>query len=54
MDELEIGKQKFLDVVNSLDAGVAVVIPTAPSQSQFLISLTKGPNSYFRSTRTTR
>ena len=47
MDELEIGKQKFLDVVNSLDAGVAVVIPTAPSQSQFLISLTKGPNRKF-------
>ncbi|HBP90204.1 MAG TPA: hypothetical protein PKK23_01375 [Nitrospirales bacterium] len=47
MDELEDGKQKFLEIVNSLDASVEVVIPTTPSRSLFLISLTRGPNRKF-------
>lgn len=47
MDEFEAGKQKFLNVVNSLDGAVEVVIPTTPSNSIFLISLTKGPNRKF-------
>ena len=47
MDELEAGKQKFLDVVKSIDSSVDVVIPTTPSNSLFLISLTKGPNRKF-------
>lgn len=47
MDELEAGKQKFLEVVKDIDSAVEVVIPTAPSNSQFLISLTKGPNRKF-------
>lgn len=47
MDELEAGKQKFLDVVKGLDAAVQVVIPVTPSNSLFLISLTKGPNRKF-------
>ena len=47
MDELEAGKQKFLEVVKSLDNAVDVVIPTTPSNSMFLISLTKGPNRKF-------
>ena len=47
MDELEAGKQKFLDLVNSLDGAIEVVIPTTPSNSLFLISLTKGPNRKF-------
>jgi len=47
MDELEAGKQKFLEVINEIDSAVEVVIPTAPSNSQFLISLTKGPNRKF-------
>lgn len=47
MDEFEAGKQKFLKVVNSLDGAVEVVIPTTPSNSIFLISLTKGPNRKF-------
>lgn len=47
MDELEAGKQKFLDVVQSIDATVEVVIPTTPSNSLFLISLTKGANRKF-------
>ena len=47
MDELEAGKQKFLELVKELDSAVEVVIPTTPSNSLFLISLTKGPNRKF-------
>jgi len=47
MDELEAGKQKFLELLTKLDASVEVVIPTTPSRSLFLISLTKGPNRKF-------
>jgi len=47
MDELEAGKQKFLELLTTLDASVEVVIPTTPSRSLFLISLTKGPNRKF-------
>jgi hypothetical protein len=44
MDEFEEGKQKFLDLVTTLDETVEVVIPTTPSQSLFKISLSKGAN----------
>lgn len=47
MDEMEAGKQKFLDIIKSVDAAVQVVIPVTPSNSMFLISLTKGPNRKF-------
>ena len=47
MDEMEAGKQKFLDVIKGVDAAVQVVIPVTPSNSMFLISLTKGPNRKF-------
>ena len=47
MSELEEGKQKFLDLVKSVDAAVQVVMPVTPSNSMFLISLTKGPNRKF-------
>ena len=47
MDELEIGKQKFIELVKGVDSGVEVVIPTTPSNNIFLISLTKGPNRKF-------
>ncbi|MGD9851454.1 MAG: hypothetical protein AB7T38_09310 [Nitrospirales bacterium] len=47
MDELEAGKEKFLELVKACDSGVEVVIPTTPSRSLFLISLTKGPNRKF-------
>ena len=47
MDELETGKQKFLEVVTDIDSAVEVVIPTTSSNSQFLISLTKGSNRKF-------
>ena len=47
MDEFEAGKQKFLEVVQNIDSAVEVVIPTTPSNSLFLISLTKGANRKF-------
>ncbi len=47
MEDFEEGKVKFLAVVKDIDAEVAVVIPTVPSNSQFLISLTKGASRKF-------
>jgi hypothetical protein len=47
MDELEEGKQKFLELIAALDRTVEVVIPTTPSQSLFKISLSKGTNRKF-------
>ena len=47
MDEIEEGKQKFLDVVKGVDGAVQVVIPVVASNSMFLISLTKGSNRKF-------
>lgn len=47
MDEMEEGKQKFLEVVRGVDGAVQVVIPVTPSNSMFLISLTKGANRKF-------
>jgi hypothetical protein len=47
MDEMEEGKQRFLELVKGVDAAVQVVIPVTPSNSMFLISLTKGPNRKF-------
>ena len=47
MDDIEEGKQKFLEVVKGVDQQVQVVIPVTPSNSVFLISLTKGANRKF-------
>ena len=47
MDEWEEGKRKFLEVVREINGTVEVVIPTKPTNSMFLISLTKGPNRKF-------
>ncbi len=47
MDEMEEGKQRFLELVKGVDGAVEVVIPVAPSNSMFLISLTKGANRKF-------
>jgi len=47
MSEIEEGRQQFLDLVKGIDAAVLVVIPVAPSNSMFLISLTKGSNRKF-------
>jgi hypothetical protein len=47
MGEMEEGKQKFLDLVREVDSAVQVVIPVTPSNSMFLISLSKGGNRKF-------
>ena len=47
MDEMEKGKQKFLEMVSGINDTIQVVIPVTPSNSLFLISLTKGPNRRF-------
>ncbi len=47
MDEMDEGKQKFLEIVQGVDAAVQVVIPVTPSNSMFLISLTKGTSRKF-------
>lgn len=47
MDEMEEGKHKFLEVVRGVDQSVQTVIPVTPSNSLFLISLTKGPSRKF-------
>jgi len=47
VSEFDEGKKKFLEVVKGVDAAVEVVIPVTPSNSMFLISLTKGPNRKF-------
>lgn len=47
MDEMDAGKQKFLELVRGIDPAVQVVIPVTPSNSLFLISLTKGANRKF-------
>ena len=44
MDEIEEGKQKFLELVRGIDQAVQVVIPVTPSNSMFLSYLTKGAN----------
>ena len=47
MDEFEEGKAKFLELVKGIESTVEVVIPTAPSNGRFLISLTKEGNRKF-------
>jgi hypothetical protein len=47
MDEMEAGKHAFVELVKGIDSAVDVVIPTTPSNSVFLISLTKGANRKF-------
>lgn len=47
MEDFEEGRAKFLELVSGIDGEVDVVIPTTPSNGQFLISLTKGPNRKF-------
>lgn len=47
MDEMEAGKQKFLELVRGIDQSVQVVVPVTPSNGLFLISFTKGANRKF-------
>jgi hypothetical protein len=46
-DEIQDGKQEFIHLVGEIDPRVQVVIPVTPSNSMFLISLTKGSNRKF-------
>ena len=41
MEEFAEGKEKFVQMVKSLDPSVEIVIPVTPSRGMFLISLTK-------------
>jgi hypothetical protein len=47
MDEIEAGTKKFHELVKGLDAAVQAVVPVKPTNSMFLISLTKGANRKF-------
>ena len=47
MDETEAGIKKFHELLKGLDAAVHAVVPVKPTNSMFLISLTKGPNRKF-------
>jgi len=47
MDEIEAGTKRFHELVKGLDAAVHVVVPVKPTNSMFLISLTKGANRKF-------
>lgn len=47
MDEIEAGTKKFHELVGGLDASVQAVVPVKPTNSMFLISLTKGSNRKF-------
>jgi hypothetical protein len=42
MTELELGKQKLLELVKAIDPEVSVVIPVDSTNSLFLVSFTKG------------
>ncbi len=47
MGEFDEGKEKFLQVIKSIDPAVEVVIPVTPSRGLFLISLTKSGQRKF-------
>lgn len=47
MGEFDEGKEKFLQLVTSIDPSVEVVIPVTPSRGMFLISLTKAGQRKF-------
>ena len=47
VEEFEEGKQRFVALVKDIDPAVQVVIPVTPSNSMFLVSLTKGANRKF-------
>ena len=47
MDEFETGKKHLLELLKTVDPQVQVVIPTAPANSMFLISLSKGKAKKF-------
>ena len=47
MGEFDGGKEKFLQVVKSIDPAVEVVIPVVPSRGIFLVSFTKAGQRKF-------
>lgn len=47
MGEFDEGKEKFLQVVKSIDPAVEVVIPVVPSRGMFLISFSKAGQRKF-------
>ena len=47
MGEFDGGKEKFLQVVKSIDPAVEVVMPVTPSRGIFLISFTKAGQRKF-------
>lgn len=47
MEEFTEGKEKFVQLVKSIDPSVEVVIPVTPSRGMFLISLTKSGQRKF-------
>ena len=49
MDDFEEGKEQFLQILKEIDPLVKAVIPTAPSNGHFLISLSKGHSRKFLS-----
>lgn len=46
-EEFAGGKEKFVQLVKSIDPSVEIVIPVTPSRGMFLISLTKGGQRKF-------
>ena len=51
MEEFAEGKEKFVQLVKSIDPSVEIVIPVTPSRGMFLISLTKGGQRKFLTVR---
>jgi len=47
MEEFAEGKEKFVQLVKSIDPSVEIVIPVTPSRGMFLISLTKAGQRKF-------
>ena len=47
MEEFAEGKEKFSQLVKSIDPSVEIVIPVTPSRGMFLISLTKSGQRKF-------
>jgi hypothetical protein len=47
MEEFDEGKEKFLQIVKSIDPAVEVVIPVVPSRGMFLISFSKAGQRKF-------
>jgi hypothetical protein len=41
MDDFEEGRTQFLQILKKIDPGAQAVIPVAPSNGHFLISLTR-------------